>query len=473
MDLHEYYNTPAVRARIGEALGGTALKGTSALFLTDYDRPHGADTHIRHADELNFYLDGHLDISRSLWDRQRLIAHLDIEYVNFDFLAEPYLDPHRAFRFQHACELAIESILLEYGIAPRHFLSGRGHHFAWTIRRHSDVFYRLASLGYFSIDQKNYYAHHYAPSGERIEPALGAAFSGLGQVMEYVARRVRMNVLENTEIPVELSALAVAPQQRGREMVSIDISEYGDPLNTRLFRIPFTAYLKPWRKWGSIDAEVQAQIPHMVMIPLHEMNLDEGVETMRSLERSAWLARYASAGLPDQTEETHQLIDAYERSEAAGFHAWFYSREHEPPWRWPETYDRFDPAQTPGCVAFALAHPNDLLVQPAVIRMIVRTLLAMDWHPRDIAGLLRSKFERDYGWGNEWFYYHAATRADFYSRVFAGQILLGEDALDDFSCRAVRESGIRTHHGAECDIESFRQVLIEKRKLYRNQGGAA
>jgi hypothetical protein len=45
-----------------------------------------------------------------------LIADLDIEYVNFDFPAEPYLDPERCFEIQRPVEWAVERALLEHGI---------------------------------------------------------------------------------------------------------------------------------------------------------------------------------------------------------------------------------------------------------------------------------------------------------------------------------------------------------------------
>ena len=37
-----------------------------------------------------------VDIDRSLLDKESLIAHLDIEYVNFDSPAESYLNPERS-----------------------------------------------------------------------------------------------------------------------------------------------------------------------------------------------------------------------------------------------------------------------------------------------------------------------------------------------------------------------------------------
>ena len=40
------------------------------------------------------------------------------------------------------------------------------------------------------------------------------------------------------QIPVELTAVEVGPSKHGREMISIDISEYGDPLYSRAVRYP-------------------------------------------------------------------------------------------------------------------------------------------------------------------------------------------------------------------------------------------
>jgi hypothetical protein len=57
---------------------------------------------------LDAYLEQGQDVSRSLWDSASLIAHLDLEYVNFDFAAEAYLDPVRTFTLQHPVEQAAD-----------------------------------------------------------------------------------------------------------------------------------------------------------------------------------------------------------------------------------------------------------------------------------------------------------------------------------------------------------------------------
>jgi hypothetical protein len=55
------------------------------------------------------------------------------------------------------------------------------------------------------------------------------------------------------------------------------------------------------------------------------------------------------------------------------------------------------------------------------MRAVVEALLDRGWHPRHIAGLIRSKFERDHGWGGQWREYSPAMRADFYARIFSAR----------------------------------------------------
>ena len=45
-------------------------------------------------------MDRELDIARSLADREFLLFHLDIEYVNFDSPLTAYEDPGHAFAMQ-------------------------------------------------------------------------------------------------------------------------------------------------------------------------------------------------------------------------------------------------------------------------------------------------------------------------------------------------------------------------------------
>ena len=80
-----------------EFFGGKTLDSASCMFLSQCDTDADAGWDFKFPHELDYFLTQGIDVSRSLWDKRWLIAHLDLEYVNFDFPAEPYLDPTEAF----------------------------------------------------------------------------------------------------------------------------------------------------------------------------------------------------------------------------------------------------------------------------------------------------------------------------------------------------------------------------------------
>jgi hypothetical protein len=116
-------------------------------------------------------------------------------------------------------------------------------------------------------------------------------------------------------------------------------------------------------------------------------------------------------------------IEDYRRGSLSSFHQFFYSTSHDDPWEWPHTYDRLDPRTLGGDAGRALEAPNPSLLKPSTMRAVALDLSRRGWHPRSIAGLIRSKFERDFGWGGYWYRYDAAARADFYVRVLLGEHL--------------------------------------------------
>lgn len=265
-NVNGYYSNPAVRARMLEFLGGDALQNLTCHYLTAGDSDQPRYRQPRPVGELPSFWENELDISRSLWDRDSLLLDLDIEYVNFDFPIEPYLEPERVFELQRPVELAVEAVLLDFGITPLHLLSGRGHHFIWRLRAGSRAFKRLAGLGRVPATLEKLNARPHRPNGEPVSPELGAAFAGAGLVMEHLAHRVRREAAPLCDIPVELTAVEVGPNPHGREMISLDLSEYGDPLSTRVIRVPFSLYLKPLQQRNVLGAEIVEQLPPVFLI---------------------------------------------------------------------------------------------------------------------------------------------------------------------------------------------------------------
>ena len=461
--MNTLYSNGSVRQRLIEFMGGETLDDATAVYLTHSDACLFHRDELRAPAQLDWFLERNLDIARSLADTRSYLLHLDIEYVNFDSPAEAYLDPWRCFDLQEAVVHVIESLLLGWGIRPLHLVTGQGHHFIWRISRNSGIAARIRALD---------------PAPElgplclkRLPPKLAgsitaddqATFAAISLLAEFVAVRIKALAAPLCKLPVEITAVHVGPSKTPRrEMISVDISEYGDPLHTRMTRMPFSNYRKPWVSGLVRNLGIADQVPSMRAIPLHEIDVRQAIKFRQVDADVRDLARRACVRIPCQEAGTSHLLDAYLASPLRRFHEHYYSARHDPREKWPETYARTDLNALPACARHLLVFPNDLLLKPAGIQLVTRCLLALDWHPRHIAGLIRSKFENShFGWGVSWGDYEPATRADFYTRLFAGLHLTGVDRLIDMNCTSTQEKGFcfRCSDG-ECSLEPSRSTLL-------------
>jgi hypothetical protein len=325
------------------------------------------------------------------------------------------------------------------------------------------VFARLAEIGRGPPSLRATEEEPHPPKGSAVPIELSRAFAGLGLVMEFLAHRVKQSAAPLTKIPIELTAVEVGPSEHGREMISIDISEYGDPLYSRMLRAPFSVYLKPWQQPWGFAADVLDRLQPLYAIPLQGMDWRDGISTMRDPQLTMKLAAQVSTTIPDATHGTEKLLADYWKSKLADFHASFYSQEQHPRELWPETYDRLALEILPACARVALETPNDLLLRPAFIRRLVRVMLALGWHARHIAGLICSKYGRDFGW-TQFINVDPATRADFYTRVFAGLFAAGTDELVDFNCASAQEQGICAFSNCGFNLSDFKESALERRR---------
>lgn len=433
-----------------EYLGGHELGDATCLFLgrLDADNP---SRFVRHpTDCLDTLLDESCELARSLEDRVSLLVHLDIEYVNFDDPAAAYVDARRIFQLQEPLVAVIEAQLLRLGIHYLHVVTGQGHHFVWKIRKCSPVAKAISRLGIRTTPE--------------LEDEADPMFPHLALLMEHLAHQIKRGAAAVCEIPVEITALHVGPGKSGaREMLSIDISEYGDPLSSRLIRIPYTVYRKPWVSGMIGRLGIEEQVPEFFTLPLHEMNILDLIERRHQPQTIIDLARRAGVAIPLEESGTRHLLDDYLKSPLAGFHREFYARGGGDPGRWREAAELLAESLPP-CARQVLARPNDLLLKPSGIQLVTRCLLADGWHPRHIAGLLAAIF-RDpaHDWGSQWDDYDPALRAEFYVRLFAGQIALGTERGVDFNCVSQQEKGF-CWNPDRCSLEPLRLRLYPPRK---------
>jgi len=234
---------------------------------------------------------------------------------------------------------------------------------------------------------------------------------------------------------------AVGAGKTGREAISIDLSMYGDPIHVRGIRCPFSTYHK--HKMSDKFGESVAQsVGILIALPrTDDVSLGELLETRDNFQKCARYASKVKCNIPDQTAGWGKAINSYRHSQLAKFHKDFDSTKEDPKEEWQHTYDMLDTNSIPPCVRHCLLVPNDNLLRPVNLQTLVRVLLKMGWHPKHIAGLIRSKFERDYGWGDYWEKYDPATRAKFYVRMYAGAVACNLDKEEDLNCVSHQEKG--------------------------------
>lgn len=459
--MSAFYSDPAIRRRLAEYLGGDSLGKATAVYVTHSDGCHFQRSELHPPADLEKLLDRELDIARSLADRESLLFHLDIEYVDFDSPRAAYENPGHAFEMQEPSVRVIEELLLGWGITPLHLITGQGHHFVWRVGFGSKVARRIAALEPDPELSRSCHARAGSGAVSEISLEMQGAFAAMALVMEYLAHRIKWLAAPLSAVPVEITAVHVGPGAFSRrEMVSIDVSEYGDPLHSRMIRMPYTNYLKPWVTGLVPDAAFGEGLPRIRAIPLFEMDVYGALACREDEAAVRELALRACSKIPLQEKGTARMLDEYLVSPLRRFHEDYYSVPLAPG-------DLSAEEGLPACVSDLLEWPNDRLLKPAGIQLVTRLFLSRGWHPRRIAGLIRSRFANPaYGWGVDWNEYDPGMRADFYTRLFAGLWKTGVDGLVDFNCVSTAEKGFCPGaYQLGCTLHDSKEILSKTQTL--------
>lgn len=451
----EFYREPAVRQRIKEYCGlknrahdGGKEEPLSAEYLVGYGEA------LKEREEpflsvskrkFNWILDSGLDIFRSVWDSVSTLGILDMEYFNRRYPGEIHYKQREVFEKVEPVYNLILEIFAQFGLQPLVVMTGQGYHFSFRVQRKSPTHKKLESLGTVLDTLRAKYRSRHGRRTHLVSENSARGFEGMGRILEYIAQLVlRKYQKKKGALPLVCTDVAVGGTG---EAISLDLSMYADPLYMRDVRCPFSSYQKhkvAQYKYGESTAReipVQISLPRLTAEGDRALSLDELISLRRHFANSAAYAGEVTTLIPERSESVEKIISAYCADSLYLFHKEFDQTVPEPPPRWPQSYDRFNPSLLPPCVAHCLAFPNDHLLKPTNLQTLVRVLMKMGWHPKHIAGLIRSKYERDYGWGREWFKYDAASRSNFYVRLFAGLIYTKTDQEIDLNCVSHKEKG--------------------------------
>jgi len=436
-------------APLADSIG---LKKLAAAATAEYISAYGLrllDTHRKdHASmkafDLGWTLDSALDVHRSIWDRENTLAFIDMEYFCKAYPGEPFLKPERVFGVIEPAYQAVLDVFESYGISPLVTVTGQGYNFVIRIPKNSRIHGSLAALGCIEPTLQYDYDHPSASRGRSVPEEDGRAFDAVGKLMELLYHKVTDYRNEPpSSIPLVIGDISCSNEKR--EGISFDFSSYTHPLHKRSIRCPFSTYSKHMMKADIYGDLVAATTGPMFCVPRRTiegaLSVTEILGARRNTHAAGRLAREVTTRIPDQSKGVADMLHDYRKSTLYAFHREFDTVQHDDPARWPQGYDSFDLNSIAPCVAQALRRPNPFLLQPTNLQLVVRALLALGWHPKHIAGMIASKYMRDFGWEVNFMRYDPVRWANVWVRFYAGLVLCQTDDLQDFDCTSQQKRG--------------------------------
>jgi hypothetical protein len=371
------------------------------------------------SDSLERLLDEGADVTRCLGDDRGSLVFLDVDYVNHEDPAEAYRDPALCFETLEPVYRTVKAWFHSYGLRPLVNMTRQGYHFAAQVPLESLAHDVLVSMGRIGEPLRAKYLALERANALR----MGRAHETIGRLLEYAGHRVIATLREaGFEVPLKLADVAT---DGGGRFVCLDLSAYADPLYRRFARTAYSSHQK------AIVTGLPVSTPFTLCLPRRRRTLSTLLRARENPYEARELAEEDQTSIPRfGADGVLRWIEDYRRSRLGSFHDLFHGGSHDDPKEWPQTYDRLDLRALGVDAARALESPNPGLLSPSSMRAVALDLWQKGWHPRSVAGLIRSKFERDYGWGTYWYRYDAAARADFYVRVLCGDLLLSGDGSE-------------------------------------------
>ncbi len=378
---------------------------------------------------------------------------MDIEYVSHKYPGESYLNQEATFWKLEPVYRCFWDIFDYYGIKPMTLVTGQGYHFVFDVNSYdkhynddskqvTDAANELVEAGHLEPTLEGKYEH--IPRDQKrkriVEADMGRAFDAAGKLLEYVVHKaIEMLPSYGLRIPVGIGDLI--PGNEKRELINLDLSAFAAPLFTRPVRTAFSIHDKHREK--GLPIPVQIAIPRYTPCNGNELSLDEVFFNRRHFRNATNYAAAITTNIPDCSKGALLLLEEYLHSDLCKFHLDFDKTEQDRPEEWYKTYDRFNLSEVPPCVARAVANPNPALLQPTQVQTLVRTLTGKRWwHPKHVAGLIRSKYERDHHWSINWKKQDANRHANVWIRFYGGLLAMGLDKRIDQNCVSHQEKGL-------------------------------
>ncbi len=444
-NIKEYYKNISVQQKISQYCGSSELdpEKFSCEYLVGVKENITKSDFFLSVNNKKFFwlLDIGADIFRSVWDKNFTLFVLDFEYYNIKYNAEAYFNPQKVYFKLEEIYQRFKKIYDYYKINFITIQTGQGYHFVFKVPFESKSHQELLSIGDIESTLKGKYSTVSQRRQKKVSTICGQGFHNAGRILEYLSNVLYKNLKDYKGLPVVYGDVSVG---KNKEAISIDLSMYADPIYLRDIRVPFSSYQKH-KIYSKFKFSTQ-NIQPFIVLPREYLGKEyfgykELLSMRTDFKKILSYAQEVDCIIPENDISLTKIINDYKNSSLFKIHSEFDKVEHDKPNMWSKTYDIFDTNILPLCVRHCLICPNEHLLKPTNLQTLTRVLLKLGWHPKHIAGLVRSKYERDFGWGKEWFKYDAASRANFYIRIYSDLILSEIDKEEDLNCLSHYEKG--------------------------------
>lgn len=463
MDIKNYYSTPIIQQKMAEYCGAESVipSNFKSQYLVGVKEGIDKDEFFLSVPNDKFFwlLEIGADIFRSVWDKESTLFVLDFEYYNIVYPAEAYFNPYNVYYKLEEIYNQIKEIYKNYNIKYIAVQTGQGYHFVFRIPFNTQLHKELANVGYLEDTLNGKYNTTSKKRKQKVPYDAGVGFHTAGRIIEYICHELFIRLKNYKGLPVVFSDVSIG---KNKEAISLDLTMYADPIYMRDIRIPFSVYQKH-RIYHKFKFATQNIPPFIVLVRENDgneyfKNYEEMIKIRTDYKKVIDIANEINCSIPDSSDSFSFLLNKYKNSQLYKIHKNFDSCEHDPPEIWHKTYDKFDVYQLPPCVRHCLIEPNDNLLKPTNLQTLTRVLLKLNWHPKHIAGLIRSKYERNYNWGDTWYKYDAASRANFYVRIYSDLVLSGIDKEEDLNCWSHYEKGYCWQPNCGYKLEYYKVV---------------
>lgn len=312
----------------------------------------------------------------------------------------------------------LEDALLSYGIPHTCIMTGRGYHFVTQVMGSSIFMDHLVDAGWKIEDSvKGMLDSNEMQDklGFRMPHSAECAYKAITRLQQYLITKV-IRRIRHAGQRVEIS-------DRGGDCVVLDNTSQLRTSHSGNVAVVASPYEKFYENGGRIMARLNRSHNRREWI-----FINDGHHKRRYMDSTLRYLKHCVGYIPEGSDGLSRLLWDYKQSSL--FNHLHNPMDHvhpEPPHTWGYTYRAHDYHYLKqwGIDVWQWTHdrnPVQNLLNPEILNGFIFALDRHGWHPRHIAGLLRSIYEDSrFNWGGFFFADNAERHANGWVEIILGQ----------------------------------------------------